>query len=275
MRSAAKLRDLYATLTSLADRNAAGLIRLGNFRVSGPGGNSLLNTSAALSNLGLPDWSSLVTSDGGIDFEETKRLLHNELGAVGGEIADVLTKIASKAGPGDGDKAGFSFRLPIIENPSKVALGMFLGRDENLVSVGLDINLELKKDFFIKIVPGVSILIRPNASVNAATEIGYDTRGISRGHAAVIHRQQFADPNKLLNGLSISGSTHIDVSGSVGVGPVLGLPDFATVDLVLDVGLNVHAGLYIPPPPNLPPNADIAKRAGSSRETSMKESYLH
>ncbi len=249
MRSAAKLRDLYATLTSLADRNAAGLIRLGNFSVSGPGGNSLLNTSAALSNLGLPDWSSLVTSGGGINFEETKRLLREELGAVGGEIADVLTKIASKAGPGGGDKAGFSFSFPIIENPSKVALGMFLGRDENLVSVGLDINLELKKDIFIKIVPGVSILIRPNASVNAATEIGYDTRGLREAMQPLYAGSSF-DPNKLLNGLWISGSTHIDVSGSVGVGPVLGLPDFATVDLVFDVGLNVHAGLYNPS--NLP-----------------------
>lgn len=245
MRSAAKLRDLYTTVSSLADRNATGAIRLGNFRISGPGGNSLLNTSAALSNLGLPNWSDLVTSGGGLNLEQIKSQLRSELGDVGGEIADVLTKIASKAGPGAGDKAGFSFSFPIIENPANVALGMFLGRDENMVSVGLDINLELKRDIFIKIVPGVSIKIAPRASVNAATEIGYDTRGLREAMQPLYAGGSF-NPNKLLNGLWISGNTHIDVSGSVGVGPVLGLPDIATVDVLGSVRLDVHSGLYNP-----------------------------
>lgn len=249
MRSAAELRDLYTTVSSLADRNASGAIRLGSFKVSGENGKSLLNTSAALSNLGLPDWSSLVTTSGGLNFAQIKTQLRSELGDVGGEIADMLTKISSKAGAGGGDKAGFSFSFPIVENPARVAMGMFLGRDENIVSAQLDLNLELKRDIIIQIVPGVAIKIAPRASVQAATEIGYDTRGLREAMQPLYVGGSF-NPNKLLNGLWISGSTHIDVSGSVGVGPVLGFPSFVTFDVLGSVRLDVHAGIHNPA--NLP-----------------------
>ena len=244
MRSAAKLRDLYTTISTLADRNTDGAIRLGDFKVGGDGHSSLLTTPAALTNLGLNKWSTLVTTSGGLNFAQIQSNLRSELGDVGGEIADVLTKISSKAGGGS-EKGGFSFSFPVIENPSAIAMGMFLGRDEVLVSARLDLDLKFKRDILIQIIPGVSIKIAPQGSVTAVTEIGYDTRGL-RDAMQPLYTGSGFQPDKLLNGLWISSDSRIDANASVGVGPVLGFPDFVTLDVLGSVRLGVHAGLHNP-----------------------------
>ena len=117
---AEKLRNYADTIETLA-HDASGWINIGSFNISGKSGTPLLNAAAAaLGDLGLSDWSSLINTNGGIDFNGFKTKVTNLLpGAVGDEINDLWDQLS-----GDSDGNGLSFTYPIVTDPTDVILGM-------------------------------------------------------------------------------------------------------------------------------------------------------
>ena len=172
--SADRLRVFSETVNTLAGLAGGGWINVGSFGISGPSGSSLLSTaSAALGDLGIGNWSSLVSADGGINFEGFKQQIRNLLGSDLGDDVNGLWDALD----GEFQGNGLTFDFPIAENPGGVALGMLLGQDADLVTVTGKLDQHLDRSFDIKIVPGFFIEVIAMADFDAL-RIGYDTRGL-------------------------------------------------------------------------------------------------
>ena len=79
--SADRLRVFSETVNALAGLAGGGWINVGSFGISGPGGSSLLSTASARRLRRLGNWSSLVSADGGINFDGFKQQIRNLLGS--------------------------------------------------------------------------------------------------------------------------------------------------------------------------------------------------
>ena len=239
---AAKLKGYVDTINQLADL-ASGWIDVGSFTVSGPQGQTLLNAAnAALGDLGLANWSSLVSvNGGGIDFTGFKNQVINLLpGGVGDEVNSLFDSLAA----GD-DGNGLSFTYPIVTEPSDVILGMLMGQDKNMVTAALTYKDDFDASFKIPIIPLFFIQVTAEANIDAYAQVGYDTRGLREAIAPLYNGGNF-DSSKILDGLWIDPTTHVDVGGTVEVGPGFGVPDVVTFDLLGGSTGSLHANIDNP-----------------------------
>ncbi len=254
---AEKLRSYATTVDRLASLAGTGMINVGSFNITGPQGSSLLSTAtAALGNLGLGDWSSLVSPDGGINIDGFKSQVIGLLGSdIGGQINDLWDELTAPP-----QANGLTFTYPIVTDPGSVVLGMLLGKDKDLVTVKGQLILPIDESFDIKIIPGFFIHVVVAANVDAYTQIGYDMRGLREAVAPFYDSSNNGgnfNANKLLDGVWIDPATHVDVSGTLKAGPGIGLPDAITLTAVGGLTANLHANITSPhPDPNDPHHYD-------------------
>ena len=240
---AAKLRSYAKTIKSIAELGAGGWIDVGSFTISGASGSSLLATaSAKLGDLGLSNWSSLVTTDGGISFQGVKQQI---VGLLGSDLGNQVNEIWEGLNSSSEDMGGITFDFPVVKDPSGVALGMLLGQDKDLVSVTGRLDLEFDKAVPIVVIPGFKIQIAGHGDVHAFAQLGYDTRGIREAITPLYTGGNF-DPSKILNGLWVSGETHVDVNGSLDLQAVAGEEHFLAFTAGGGLDGSLHAGLSHP-----------------------------
>ncbi len=240
---AAKLRSYVDTIEAIAGVGAGSWINLGSFTISGPGGSSLLNTaSAALGSLGLSNWSSLVSSGGGVNYEGVKSQI---VGLLGSDVGDQVNHIFESLNSSSEDMGGITFDFPIVKDPTGVAMGMLLGQDKDLVTVSARLDLEFDKAIPIIVIPGFKIQIAGQGDVHAFAQLGYDTRGIREAITPLYTGGNF-DVSKTLNGLWVSGETHIDVNGSLDLQTVAGFDPIAAFTAEWRIG-RVFARRFVAP----------------------------
>ncbi len=233
LNSIVTMRNYANTIDDLASA-ASGWINVGSFNISSPGGSSLLTTAAAaLGNLGLGNWTSLVTADGGVNFDGIKQEIIAALPAgVGSQVNSLFDSLSGSA-----DGGGMQFTYPIITDPASVALGLFLGQDADMVTFSDQLTLPFDESFDIDIIPGFFIHVTAVANVDAFIGVGYDTRGLRDAIAPLYGGGSF-DTSKLLDGLYIDKTTHADVNADLEAGPGVGLDtDVLKLDFRVTGGL--------------------------------------
>jgi hypothetical protein len=251
LNEAQTLNDYFNTIERLVHA-ASGWIDVGSFKISGPDGASLLDpvrtAKAALGNLGLKDWSNLVTDNGGINFDGRGGIKDQISHLVPGEVGDEINSLWEQLTV-SGDDSGLSFTYPIVTNPGDVVMGLLLGKDKDLVSAKINYKEDFDESFPIPIIPPLFFIqVTANANIDASAEIGYDTRGLAEAIEPLYHNGSFA-AGKLLDGLWIAPSTHFHLQGTVTVGPGFGLEHIA--EFTLEGGLSGHLNVDLSNPNKL------------------------
>ncbi len=238
---AATLRDYANKINTLAG-SANGAIDLGSFTITAPGHSSLLDEAkAALGDLGLGNWTNLVSADHGIDFEGLKtQILHLIPGSVGDDINSLWDQLNPPA-----DKSGLTFTYPIVTNPGDVVLGMLLGQDKDLVTAKLRLNEHFDEAFPIVVIPLLVVEVTARGGVDGFAQIGYDTHGIKEAiapfyNSTTAHPGNF-DAGKILDGLWIDPATHLDVDGLIVVDAGPAIPGLAKFTVGGGLSGHLHA----------------------------------
>jgi hypothetical protein len=232
---------------------AGGWIDVGNFKISGPSGASLLDPvhtlNAALGDLGLKDWSDLIGDNPGAAFSSiTDQISHLVPGAVGDEINSLWEQF----NPSPSDN-GLSFTYPIVTNPGDVLLGMLLGKDKDLVTAKINYKEDFDESFPIPIIPLFFIQVTADAKIDAFAQVGYDLRGLRESMAPFYkptpENHGSFDAGKLLDGLWIAPTTHFHLDSTFEIGAGFGVPHAVTFDI--SGGLNGTLDVNISNPNSL------------------------
>jgi hypothetical protein len=240
-----KLRRISETINNLSGPagNDAWL-SLGSFPISGPAGSPLLNAAAStLGNLVNVDWSQLeaVISGGSVNFDAIKAQTISLLGpTVGNEVNNLWTALE-----GISVGNGVTFDYPIIEDPAKVAVGLLLGKDNDLVSLTARYTIGLDKVYNLVPVPGVVVGVGAVAQFNAYARIGYDTRGLREAISPLYGGGSF-DPSKLLRGLYIDKDTKAVATGRITLALGVGIPSVVTATVEGGLEANLFANIGNP-----------------------------
>jgi hypothetical protein len=245
IQSAEKLRWFGETVNNLA--SAAGgnaWLNLGNFNIAGPTGGSLFD--AAASTLGNPvnvDWSQLqaIVSGGTINFDAIKAQTLSLLGpGLGNEVNQIWSALE-----GESLGNGITYDFPIIKDPARVALGMLLGRDSDMVTLTGRFTIGMDKVFNLVPVPGVIVGVGAVATFSAYAKIGYDTRGLREAISPMYGGGSF-DPNKLLRGFWIDKDTRADATGRITLALGVGVPGVVTATVEGGLQADLHAAIANP-----------------------------
>jgi hypothetical protein len=212
-------------LASLGDK----WIKIGDFTISGPGGQSLLDDATkALSNLGLGNWSDLVGASGNAltSFSALETAIQQALpDPIGNAVGDQINALFN-ALTADSSDDGLTFSCPIANDPSGAALGFLLGQDTDLVDVKAHFHEGIDRVIDVSPIPGIIVGLHGTGNFDASAELGYDTRGI-RDAIAPIYNGGSPDTSKLFDGLWISKDTHLSGDGSIDIVAGIGIPDVA------------------------------------------------
>lgn len=232
IKAADRLRQFSQTVDRLAGRAGDHWVPLGNFSIGSPTGGSLLNAPlAALGNLGLSKWSSLIPIGGKLDLEGFKTAIVEALpGGVGEEINSLFTALTGEVAGN-----GLTLDFPIARDPSGVAMAFLLGQQEaDLVTATANFNVAIDKLIDLSPIPGLIVGLRASGAFTAYAKMGYDIKGLQQAIAPLYAGRDFA-ASKILNGLWIDRNTRLRGDAKILVTGGVGLPD--VVELTADGGL--------------------------------------
>ena len=96
LNSIVNMRNEIATIDSLASAASGSWISIGNFNISGPNNSPLLSTaSAILNDIGLNNWSSLISSGTVPSIDTIEQEIDQVLGSdIGGQVNQLLTQLS-------------------------------------------------------------------------------------------------------------------------------------------------------------------------------------
>ena len=235
IKAADKLQHFSQIVDALAGRGEGHWVPLGSFNISGPPGTSLLNApAAALGNLGLSKWSSLVFSGGQLNLQGFKDAIVDALpDGVGDEVNSLWDALTGEAAGN-----GLTLDFPVTRDPSGVAMAFLLGQqDSDLVTMTANFKVAIDKLINLAPIPGLIVGLRASGAFTAYAKMGYDIKGLQEAIAPLYAGQNF-DASKIMHGLWIDRNTRLQGDASILVTGGVGLPD--VVELTADGGLTTN-----------------------------------
>ncbi len=259
VKAADQLRRFSQTVDRLAGRAGDHWVPLGSFNISGPSGSSLLDAPlAALGNLGLSKWSSLIFSGGKLNLQGFKDAIVDALpDGVGAEVNSLFDALTGEVAGN-----GLTFDFPVARDPSGVAMAFLLGQQESdLVTATANFNVAIDKLIDLSPIPGLIVGLRASGSFTAYAKMGYDIKGLQQAIAPLYAGRNF-DASKIMNGLWIDRNTRLQGDGAILVTAGVGLPDI--IELTADGGLSSNLTIALSTTTNSEKIRPLAGELGNS-----------
>jgi len=171
-----------------------------SFNISSPNGSSLLTTAAAaLGNLGLGNWTSLVTSDGGVNFDGNQAGNHSALPAGVGSQGEFSLLDALE---GSADGGGMTVQRIAHLHRTPRAYPRFVPRSRcgHGTHFSDQLTLPFDESFDIDIIPDFFIHVTAVANVDATIAVATTHRDCADA-IAPLYSGHSLDLSKVLDGL--------------------------------------------------------------------------